>query len=174
MDGIGLQPDLIEHDAGAPPPVISKSAFADELGLSKPRVTQLIEKGLPVRADGKLDRSAALAWYAANVDGSRRKALRPFQPTPGRNWREELDRLKAETAALELAKARGELIDRAAAEKAIFERARLERDAHVAFASRAAPRLAAETAAVFASLDRLLREHLARLAETPLDALRDV
>jgi hypothetical protein len=171
MNGNGVAELLIDGDGrNGPPPVVSKAAFAEELGLTKARISQLIGLGLPVRPDGRLDRGEALAWYRANMSKTRRKTLRPADAEI-EDPKRELLRLKIETAALELEKARGVLIDRAAAEKAIFERARLERDAHLAWISRAAPELAAETGAdpraAFAALDRLMREHLAQLAETP-------
>ena len=43
-------------------PIITKSALAAELGLSKGRISQYVTAGLPVRPDGKLDRDEALAW----------------------------------------------------------------------------------------------------------------
>jgi hypothetical protein len=41
--------------------IIRKVDLALQLGITKGRVSQLITAGLPVRADGKLDRNAALA-----------------------------------------------------------------------------------------------------------------
>jgi hypothetical protein len=46
---------------------ITKAAFARELGISKPRVTQLIQMGLPELPNGRLDRGIALQWYADNI-----------------------------------------------------------------------------------------------------------
>jgi hypothetical protein len=72
----------------------------------------------------------------------------------------------------ELARKNGEVVDRAEAEAAIFARARQERDAWLAFSSRAAAVLAAEAGVdpgrSFPVLDRIVREHLAELAATPL------
>jgi hypothetical protein len=51
--------------------VFTKAQLARELGLSRPRVTQLCQAGLPVRADGKLNRVEAVEWVKANVDPSR-------------------------------------------------------------------------------------------------------
>lgn len=158
-----------------PPPEVTKSAFADELGLSKARVSQLVEQGLPLTADGKrVKRLDALAWYRENIAPHRRKAL---SDKPHADPRRELDRVKLEAARIDLEKARGALIDRAEAEKAVFERARLERDAHLAWVSRVAPLLAVELdvdpAALFSALDRQMRAHLVEIAETPLDALTD-
>src|SRR3954452_21968395 len=44
--------------------VTSKSALANELGISKVRVSQYVLAGMPTLADGKLDREAALRWIA--------------------------------------------------------------------------------------------------------------
>ena len=47
-------------------PVITKTALAAELKLTKGRVSQYVSAGMPVRADGKLDRDAAMAWVKLN------------------------------------------------------------------------------------------------------------
>lgn len=52
---------------GRPREYISKAEFAAGLQLSKGRITQLIGKGLPVRADGKVNRAEAERWYRANI-----------------------------------------------------------------------------------------------------------
>ena len=44
--------------------VTSKSALANELGISKARVSQYVLAGMPTLADGKLDREAAIRWIA--------------------------------------------------------------------------------------------------------------
>ncbi|MCJ2077893.1 hypothetical protein MKK68_19975 [Methylobacterium sp. E-016] len=49
--------------------IITKAALADELSISRARVSQYVAKGLPVRSDGKLDRSEALNWLHTNVVG---------------------------------------------------------------------------------------------------------
>jgi phage terminase Nu1 subunit (DNA packaging protein) len=45
---------------------ITKSALATRLGVSRARVTQYSNRGMPVRDDGWLDLDAALAWIEAN------------------------------------------------------------------------------------------------------------
>lgn len=47
--------------------IISKAALAAELGVTKGRVSQYLTAGLPERADGKLDREAALNWLSLNA-----------------------------------------------------------------------------------------------------------
>jgi hypothetical protein len=48
-------------------PIVSKSELASALGISRPRITQFCQQGLPVRPDGRLDRIAALMWIVRNV-----------------------------------------------------------------------------------------------------------
>ena len=50
----------------------SKSAFARRIGVSPARITQLISRGMPVRADGRIDVSDALSWLEDNLDTSKR------------------------------------------------------------------------------------------------------
>src|ERR1035441_4880814 len=42
---------------------VTKAELAGVLGLSPGRITQLISKGMPVRADGKVNRAQAVQWY---------------------------------------------------------------------------------------------------------------
>jgi hypothetical protein len=44
--------------------IISKAELSRELHVSRARISQLISRGLPTRADGKIDRELALAWVA--------------------------------------------------------------------------------------------------------------
>lgn len=87
--------------------------------------------------------------------------------------REEKERERVRAMRLEYLRRSGRLVDREAAERAIFARARLERDAWLAFVSRSAPVLAAELGAderrAFQVLDRLVREQLDELATMALE-----
>ncbi|GEM_PF-2508854 len=59
--------------------VITKAELARELRISKARVSQYVAQGLPALENGRLDREAALAWIADNVEPGR---------APGRGaWR---------------------------------------------------------------------------------------
>ncbi len=159
----------------APLETVTKAVFAAELGFSKSRVTQLVAKGMPTTAQGRIPRRAALAWYEREIAPHRRKALRDG-PSAGSN-RAELDGLRIERERLALARDQGELVERSAVRRAVFGRARADRDALIGFAARAASTLAAELdadpAVTFAALDRLIREHLAERAETPAEAVAD-
>ena len=80
--------------------------------------------------------------------------------------------VKVARARLRLETEKGRLINRDEVKVAIFNRARRERNAHLAWGLRVAPLMAAELAVdpalMFTCLDRHLREHLADLARTPL------
>ena len=160
----------------------SKADFAKTAGLTKGRISQLIEQGLPVRSDGRIDVDQALAWLNNNLDPDRRNrgGTAPV-PTGRTSTMAEAKRLheifKVQRAKLAFEKEQGKLIDADAAERTVFARAKAERDAHIAWVQRSAPIIAAEldveTGPVFAVLDRLMREHLEHLAETSLRDLFD-
>lgn len=157
-----------------PPATLSKKAFAEAIGVSPPRVTQLIEQGLPVEASGKIHLGKGRAWYMANIDPARRRGVGGGDPS-SRGARAELERTRADLAALELATKRGQLVDRATVERTTFTQARNERDAWLAWVGRASATIAAETGAdataTFAVLDRLVREQLAGFADSRLEDL---
>ncbi len=143
--------------------------------MHRSRVSQLVGLGLPVLPNGKIHRSEAVAWVKSHVRPRGKAPLASDKVGPGP--RERLDDLKVARARLALDKEAGRLVDRAKAEAAIFERARFERDAHLAFCQRLAPILAgelgADPAVVHAILDREMRQHLVDLAKTPLPGLSD-
>ncbi|KZK75384.1 hypothetical protein PsW64_05288 [Pseudovibrio sp. W64] len=153
----------------------TKAQFADILGMSRGRVSQLIKEGLPTLGNGRIDIKLGKAWYVANTSAAKRKSLVDAPPLTPKG---ELERIKAELAKLELERELGNIIDKHAAQKAIFERARGERDAWMGWASRAASTLSAELGSdpreTYAILDRIVRDHLADLAETPLKDLANV
>lgn len=159
----------------------SKTAFAARVGLTKGRISQLVAEGLPVRPDGRIDVEAGLAWMERNLDPSRRNKGGAPSVAAGTPSVAEVRRMlllvQVQRARLAYDRERGHLIDAAAATATVFARARAERDAHLAWVQRAAPLVAAETGAdprvTFAVLDRLMREHLEHLADTPLGSLRD-
>lgn len=64
---------------------ITKSQFARHIGVVPGRITQLIDRGLPVRHDDLIDLAEALAWCRLHIDPAGRRAhLGPsFQPLPG-------------------------------------------------------------------------------------------
>jgi phage terminase Nu1 subunit (DNA packaging protein) len=48
-------------------PIISKAQLAQMLNVSKPRVSQFVQLGMPVRADRQLDTAVVLRWITANI-----------------------------------------------------------------------------------------------------------
>ena len=157
----------------APASTLSKKEFAARIGLSPGRITQLVEAGMPVEATGRVPVERATAWYAANVDPNRRKRADKSADALDRSPRAQLDLIRAESARYRLESERGNLIDRAAATRHVFELARAERDAWLAWVSRAAPQVAAamggDTARASAVLDKLVRDHLRHLAARPME-----
>lgn len=155
------------------PAEMTKTAFAGHIGVTAGRVSQMISEGLPVLPNGKLPLDAAEAWYRANVrqkaDGSKHSSNLLADV---RLARESAQR---DLLQMDIAKRTGALIDRKAVELALFDRARAERDAHMAWVSRVAPAIAAELGVdltrLYATLDREMREHLQELSETPLAEL---
>ena len=104
-------------------------------------------------------------------------ALPPAAPAsaasaPMAEVRRQHELVKVARARLRLETEKGRLFNRDEIKVAVFNRARRERNAHLAWALRVAPQLAAELAVdpalMFTALDRALREHLADLAKTPL------
>ena len=57
---------------------ISRVEFARRMSLSKGRVTQLVERGMPTAEDGRISFKAARRWYRANIveQGHEREAGR--------------------------------------------------------------------------------------------------
>lgn len=159
-------------------PSLTQAQFAKEVGLSRGRIAQLVGEGLPVEPGGGIDLTKGKRWIADNLDPKRREAATGTAPDGrlGMVAQMRAQKLLRETKLIdmELKKKEGTLLDRAEVEKAIFERARFERDAWIGWASRAATELSAEIGGdqrtTFAVLDRLTREHLAELAaiELPL------
>jgi hypothetical protein len=46
--------------------IVTRSSLAAELRISRPRVTQYVARGMPIRKDGKLDRERCLEWLGRN------------------------------------------------------------------------------------------------------------
>jgi hypothetical protein len=108
-----------------------------------------------------------------NVDQARKDQWQSPSLNDLRRRREEL---KIEAQQIELEKARGELVDRAAVKRFISERGRLERDSWLAWASAVSARLAAsfgvDHGRLVGALDEEVRTQLRHLAERPIDSNR--
>jgi phage terminase Nu1 subunit (DNA packaging protein) len=63
--------------------IITKGDLAARLGVSRPRVSQLVAQGLPVREDGRVELESALSWIAEHTDRSRNVGrARPAATSP--------------------------------------------------------------------------------------------
>ncbi|MFG1287923.1 hypothetical protein [Xanthobacter versatilis] len=159
---------------GRPPDTMSKKGFAELIGVSPGRVSQLIAAGLPVEPNGRIHVERGKAWVAANVDPNRRRASLDEGPrhSAALTPRAARDVSEAEIARLKAERLGGALIDRRATLRTIETRARAERDAWIGWVHRAAPDIVRLTngdlAAVVPLLDRLVREQLTLLADLPL------
>jgi len=153
---------------------VSKRGFAEAVGVSPGRVSQMIKDGLPVEPNGRIKIEAGKSWITANVDANRRR-VQLDGDGPVRSSKAKRENAEAEIAHLKAARLAESLIDRDATLQAIEGRARFERDAWVGWVNRAASDIAAavnaDLAAVVAPLDRLVREQLAMLAATPMEGL---
>jgi hypothetical protein len=158
---------------------VTKAAFAERVGLTRGRISQLISQGLPVTAGGRIEVEAGLRWMEDNLDPDRRgKGGTVSSTTPSLAEARRLHEIvKVQRAKLAYERERGDLVNRSAVKVAVFARAKAERDAHMAWVARVTPLLAAELGAdparTFAALDRLMRDHLVDLARIPLPELRD-
>ena len=159
-----------------------KTAFAERVGLTKGRISQLVAEGLPVRADGQINVAEGLNWIEANLDPARRYkggvvAANSTRTSTLAEAKRLHEIVKVQRAKLAYEREQGKLIDADEARGTVFARARAERDAHLAWVQRTAPLLAAEVSAdprtTFAALDRMMREHLEHLADLPLGSFGD-
>ena len=163
----------------------SQSTFARRVGLSQQRISQLVRAGLPRLPNGRIDPERGAAWVAEHLDVERRargKASARETPAKGEppdergpslvEARRRHELVKTERTQLRLKVEARDLMPRAEAARAAFAFTRSIRDSWTGWASRVAPALAAELGAevgpTFAALDRVVREHLVELAESPL------
>lgn len=163
----------VEVEGQELPRSLSKRAFASHIGVSEQRVSQLIDMGLPVEANGRIDRIKGRAWYDANIDPNRKRGQGDLASHD--TYRRRRIEAEADIASLKAKRLAGDLIDRDAFLNAVEGRARAERDAWIGWVNRAAPELArltgADLPAVIAILDRQVREQLATLASRSIEDL---
>jgi len=162
------------------PEIISKAEFGRRINVSRQRIYQLVKEGLPVTTDNKIDFAKAKRWVSKHLDQHRREARKPGvtgdAPTTASEARSQKLEWEAQLRELEFRKRSGELVDRAATERTIFERATAERDRWIGWVARATAQIATEAEVdptkLHSVLDRLVRDQLMQLAATPLTLLR--
>jgi len=152
---------------------VTRKELAEHYNISKPRVTQLVKRGLPVGDDNKIDLDEAERWMSKNLDRERRQG----KPAEAGSWREAKEAMDAQLRELDLRRRQGELIDKTEAERAVMERAQAERRAWETWAATAAAHLASELDvsedAMFRALDAAVRDHLAELSSESLDTFNE-
>jgi hypothetical protein len=181
---------------GRPKQVLKKSELAKLLSLTPGRVSQLIKLGLPVRADGRLDRQACVSWYQSRV--FRRPALSEAisvspsatsqagggpdlapvgsdtAPASGClvDLRIERERLKLRRETLDFEERRTNLMFIAEVRAEVMARATAEREALLNWPKRIAAGLAAKFGAIerdmFMALDVAVRTYLEERSAVPV------
>jgi phage terminase Nu1 subunit (DNA packaging protein) len=48
--------------------IVTKAELALELEVSRPRISQFVQRGMPVRRDGRVDLLAACRWLVTHLD----------------------------------------------------------------------------------------------------------
>ena len=156
------------------PSGLTQTAYAKRVKISRGRVGQLIDDGLPVTADGKINPAIADRWIAEHVDRERRAAERRGRQAPVSAAVADVRRQKlsadARLAELELRRREGSLVAKSEVERFVFARAQMERDRWLGFIARTAPVLASELdvdlSKAFSFLDRVIRAQLLELSDT--------
>jgi Mn-dependent DtxR family transcriptional regulator len=109
--------------------IISKADLARHLGVSRPRVSQLIGQGMPARPDGRIDLQAALVWISQHSDRSRNvgRARKPTSVPPSPSPRVYGDAAASPPMMQSGATDPGRVLLIARARKALAETKRFER-----------------------------------------------
>lgn len=161
-------------DLGAPPQpqkTVSKKGFAEMIGVSQGRISQMITAGLPVEANGRINIAEGRMWVADNVDQNRRRSGASGDSLYSPKAQREI--AEAQIAQLKAERLGGRLVERSEFEGLVFKRARAERDAWQSWPLRIAGEMAAELkieeSVLLAVLQRLVREQLTDLAERNVD-----
>ena len=175
-----------------PDDLVTLTEAAARIGVHKSTLSRQVAKGQIRSHDGRVRIAEVLADRSANVDlsnpGRGRRVARPdatqrsvsvgrpeggageVRPFAAAQARKE-DSL-AKLRELEFAQKSGKLVDASRAEAAVFERARIERDAWTNWPSRVAPLIAAalevDAVALAVQMERHVREHLAERANLGL------
>ncbi len=68
------QSSLLPFQDEGPPKTLSKTGFAEHVGVTPGRVSQMITSGLPVEPSGRIRVANGLGWMDANIDANRRRA----------------------------------------------------------------------------------------------------
>lgn len=157
---------------------ITKAEFGRRHHLGRTRLKRLVAEGLPIK-DGKVQLEAATAWLKANVDSARKNHWQHGNGGDAslNELRRQREALKIDAGRLALRRVSGEVVERAAVRRFLVDRARMERDDWIGWASAAAARIAAalgvDTGKLFALLEAEVRDQLRRIAGKALKDSED-
>jgi hypothetical protein len=167
------------------PRVMSRAAYARYRGCDVREVRRALKSGLiHIERDGSIDPVRADREWAAgtNPASAKRPGMKPSESTLSHaarstfaDARARTEGVKAELSELRLRERQGQLVDRPKAVEAIFDLARVEREAWQSWPARVAALIASEVSAdphlMETALDRHVREHLQQLADIDPDAV---
>lgn len=143
--------------------IITKADLAARLGVSRPRISQLVAQGLPVREDGRVELESALSWIAEHTDRSRSVGrARPTATVP------RVQGQSAPTLTAQPAADPGHVLLVARARKALAETKRIERLEKVASREVISMAEACEYASHFS---RIIRDSALSQADRLTDAI---
>lgn len=150
------------------PRSLRKIDFAKAVNLSPSRVTRMIQQGMPVEPDGRIDVARGKLWMRENID-PRRSAAQPqgslsFEKPEKINHRERLAREQADRVALQNAILRNEYVKADEVEREWSDLIRQARSAFLAVPSRLRQLLPGLSADEVATIDGELRRVLEELA----------
>ncbi|MCZ7857073.1 hypothetical protein O9X81_10630 [Agrobacterium salinitolerans] len=162
-------PQMFDRD------VETKAEFAVRVGLSAPRISQLVKRGLPLSPEGRVRISAALRWMRDEVHAKGGRPLGSANGT-GANGDPDLEAAKirltlaqADRAELELAARRGELVPAPEARRAVQLVAYTTREMMMNFPAKHGSEIAGELGidpgTLIGLLDAHIRKALVKAAE---------
>jgi len=143
---------------------VSRRKYAAMRGVSESAVRKAISTGrISVEADNTIDPARADREWSAQTDPAQRREVGDDGQIEGSAYQRaktENEILKARMAEVRLAKLKGELVDRAKAEAAIFDLARQERDAWLHWPARVAAIMAADLGVDARKMEDVLGKYL--------------
>jgi phage terminase Nu1 subunit (DNA packaging protein) len=153
------------------PRIVGIRELSQILNLTKSRISQLTQEGLPKKLRGKYDRDQCTAWYIRYLQALVEK--KAIFDTDGevlaneRDTRLRLLRADAELREIELARERGQLVTIEDVEREMTDLILVTKARVLAVGARVAPELVGETSRLMiqAKIDKAHKEALSQLAK---------
>lgn len=153
----------------APARILNAEGLAEFLKLTKQRVHQLVQEGLPRELRGKYDLDRAARWYIRYLQAAIEKKAIPLEGQElVSEQRERVRKMKldADLKEIQLARERSQLVAIDDVEKEMADLVLTTKARIMAVAPRLAPELLGETSRVMvqARIEKALKESLSQLA----------